>query len=114
MEDIHRGIEQFFQENSAYLNPKFSLSHLSQVTKIQKHHLSQVINLKMNTGFYELVNSKRIDYAIELMSRKDRDEVTIEGLGYECGFNSKSVFFENFKKHTGKTPGNFRKEISLD
>ncbi|MEM8926623.1 MAG: helix-turn-helix domain-containing protein [Bacteroidota bacterium] len=114
MGDIRRTIEHFFQENSAYLNPKFSLSQLSQATKIPNHHLSQVINLKMNTKFYELVNSKRIDYAVELMSGKDQIDLTLEGLGYECGFNSKSVFFENFKKYTGKTPGDFRKQISSD
>ncbi|MEO0571181.1 MAG: AraC family transcriptional regulator [Bacteroidota bacterium] len=112
MGDIHRTIEHFFLENKSYLNPKFSLSELSEATKIKKHHLSQVINSEMNTKFYDLVNSKRIDYAIDLIKQRNHDELTLEGLGYECGFNSKSVFFQNFKKYTGKTPGNFKKEIS--
>ena len=114
IDTIDKKIEDFFLESSAYLNPKFSLLELSKATKIKKHHLSQVINLKTNAGFYDLVNSKRIAYAIDLIRLRNRDELTLEGLGYECGFNSKSVFFQNFKKYTGKTPGNFRKEISSD
>ena len=112
IDDILQKIELFFQENKTYLNPKFSLFELSKATEIKKHHLSQVINLKMNTGFYDLVNSKRIAHAINLMKQQDHNELTLEGLGYECGFSSKSVFFQNFKKYTGKTPGNFKKEIS--
>ena len=114
IDTILRTIELFFAENKAYLNPKFSLLELSKATEIKKHHLSQVINLRMNTGFYDLVNSKRIAYAIDLIKRKDRNKLTMEGLGYECGFNSKSVFFQNFKKYTGKTPGRFRREIGSD
>ncbi len=114
MDTILKTIELFFAENKAYLNPKFSLLELSKATEIKKHHLSQVINLRMNTGFYDLVNSKRIAYAIHLLNRQRHDELTLEGLGYECGFNSKSVFFQSFKKYTGKTPGHFRREIGSD
>ena len=114
MHVIHGKIELFFQEDRAFLNPQFSLSELSNATEIKKHHLSQVINLKMRTGFYDLVNSRRIAYAIDLMKQQEHKELTLEGLGYECGFNSKSVFFQNFKKYTGKTPGKFRREIGSD
>lgn len=114
MDMIHGRIEHFFREDGAFLHPQFSLSELSKITEIKKHHLSQVINLKMNTGFYDLVNSRRIAYAIDLMKQQDHDALTLEGLGYECGFNSKSVFFQSFKKYTGKTPGKYRREIGSD
>ena len=114
IDDIYRTIDEFFLESKAYLNPKFSLMELSKATQVKKHHLSQVINVKTNTGFYDLVNSKRIAYATERLKLEDGNELTLEGLGYECGFNSKSVFFQNFKKYTGQTPGKFRREIGSD
>lgn len=102
-------INTFFRENKAYLQSDFSLATLSKTINIPKHHLSQIINSEMNSTFYDLVNAKRIEYAMLRIS--ESDNLTLEGLGYECGFNSKSAFFSNFKKKTGKTPGQYKKEI---
>ena len=104
-------INRFFQEDNAYLLSDFSLATLSKAVNIPKHHLSQIINTDMDTTFYDLVNTKRIEYALRRLKEGDRLNVTLEGLGYECGFNSKSAFFHHFKKKTGKTPGQFKKEI---
>ncbi len=105
-------INRFFQDNDAYLLPDFSLTTLSESVQIPKHHLSQIINSEMHTTFYDLVNSKRVAYAVQRI--QEGTNLTLEGLGYECGFNSKSAFFSNFKKNIGKTPGQFKKEISTD
>ncbi|PKV53115.1 AraC-like DNA-binding protein [Aquimarina sp. MAR_2010_214] len=107
-------INHFFKENKAYLHPDFSLAVLSESVNIPKHHLSQIINSEMNTTFYDLVNIKRVAYAIRRIKEGNKPNLTLEGIGYECGFNSKSAFFHHFKKHTGKTPGQFKKEISTD
>lgn len=105
-------INTFFKENKAYLQHDFSLATLSQTVDIPKHHLSQIINSEMNSTFYDLVNTRRIEYAMRRI--RESNNLTLEGLGYECGFNSKSTFFSNFKKKTGKTPGAYKKEISTD
>ncbi|MGB5819283.1 MAG: helix-turn-helix domain-containing protein [Saonia sp.] len=107
-------INDFFKENKDYLQSDFSLAILSESINIPKHHLSQIINSEMNTTFYDLVNTKRVEYAMFRMEEKNNLNFTLEGLGYECGFNSKSAFFHNFKKNTGKTPGQYKKEISTD
>ncbi|MDY8134451.1 helix-turn-helix domain-containing protein [Aquimarina sp. 2201CG5-10] len=107
-------IDHFFQENDAYLHPDFSLAVLSTSVDIPKHHLSQIINSEMNTTFYDLVNTKRVTYATNRIKEGKNQNLTLEGLGYESGFNSKSAFFHHFKKITGKTPGQFKKEISTD
>ena len=107
-------VNDFFKKNNSYLQSDFSLASLATSINIPKHHLSQVINEEMHTTFYDLVNSKRIEYAMLLIEEKNNRHLTLEGLGYECGFNSKSTFFHNFKKHTGKTPGQYKKEISTD
>lgn len=107
-------ISRFFEENDTYLSPDFSLAILSEAVDLPKHHLSQVINAEMETTFYDLVNSERVEYAMKSIREGKLPHLTLEGLGYECGFNSKSAFFHHFKKHTGKTPGKFKKEISTD
>jgi AraC-like DNA-binding protein len=107
-------IDQFFANTDEYLNFEFSLTQLSERVRIPKHHLSEIINLDMGTTFYDIVNAKRIQYAVLRMSDGSDKYITLEGLGYECGFNTKSAFYHHFKNLTGKTPGQFKKEIRTD
>ena len=110
--DIAKTIIDFINRDEPYLNPNFSLSMLSESIKIPKHHLSQIINSEMKTTFYSLINSKRVEYAIAKLKISNTINETLEGIGYDSGFNSKSAFFHNFKKVTGKTPKQYLKEIS--
>ncbi|WP_350287229.1 helix-turn-helix domain-containing protein [uncultured Croceitalea sp.] len=107
-----QNITEFIDKNEAFLNADFSLSVLSESLDIPKHHLSQIINSELNTSFYNLVNSKRVAYAQHKLETEDITKFTFEGLGYESGFNTKSSFYHNFKKVTGKTPKQYLKEIS--
>lgn len=104
---IKMGIERIFETESPYLNPDFSLEQLADLLGIAKHHLSQILNAEMNTNFYNLVNQRRIDHSIEKIAQRNTLGLTIEGIGYECGFSSKSSFFNNFKKFVGLTPGEY-------
>ncbi|WP_422858231.1 helix-turn-helix domain-containing protein [Flagellimonas sp. S174] len=105
-------INKFIDNNEAYLDPNFSLSALSKSVNIPKHHLSQIINSELNTTFYNLVNTRRVAYALRKLETEDSSKLTFEGLGYESGFNTKSSFYHNFKKVTGKTPKQYLKEMS--
>jgi len=105
-------IDTFFNSSEDYLNPQFSLTELSEKLNIPKHHLSEIINQEMKTTFYDIVNKKRIQYAMKRISEQSESNITLEGLGYESGYNSKSSFFHHFKKYTEKTPRQYKLEIS--
>lgn len=109
---IRIDIQSFFDGSEAYLNPDFSLSQLSKQLDIPKHHLSQVINSEMGTTFYDMVNTKRVEHVMQRIKSKTDRNVTLEALGYDAGFNTKSSFFYHFKKYTGKTPRQYKLEIS--
>lgn len=112
MLELKGQIDVFFNTSEDYLSPKFSLTELSQKLNIPKHHLSEIINSEMKTTFYDIVNAKRIQYAVRRISEQSESYITLEGLGYEAGYNSKSSFFYHFKKYTGKTPRQYKLEIS--
>ncbi|MEM8887181.1 MAG: helix-turn-helix domain-containing protein [Bacteroidota bacterium] len=114
MELKKREVKKFFAERKDYLEPDFSLTKLSEKLDIPRHHLSELINQEMGSSFYDLVNERRIGHAIELMKAGKDMAITLEALGYDCGFNTKSAFYHHFKQFTGKTPGQFRKEIRSD
>ena len=94
-------------ERELFLNPNFSLEEAAKELKITKHLLSQYINEVLGKSFSNLIKEYRVEKAKELLQTESN--YTIEGLGYDSGFNSKSTFFTAFKKITGLTPAEYQK-----
>ncbi|RZK42092.1 MAG: AraC family transcriptional regulator [Pedobacter sp.] len=94
-------------QKELYLNPNFTLEEASRELKIPKHILSQYLNERLNKSFSQLMNEYKIEKAKSLLEVET--SLTIESIGYDSGFNSKSTFFTTFKKVTGKTPNEYQK-----
>lgn len=92
-----------------HLDPLLSLNDLAEKVAIPPHHLSQVINSCLNQNFYDFINSYRVKESQRLLSKQHSDQKTVLEILYETGFNSKSAFNLAFKKFTGMTPTQFRK-----
>jgi AraC-like DNA-binding protein len=91
-----------------FKNPLVSQPYISKKLGVPVHHLSQVINEKLDQSFFEMIASYRIEEAKLLLKDPANDHLTIEDLADEVGYNSKSAFNRSFKKHTGLTPSEFR------
>lgn len=94
-------------EKELFLNSNFTLEEAANELKITKHLLSQYTNEILGKSFSNLTKEYRIEKAKKLL--KTNKNYTIESLGYDCGFNSKSSFFTAFKKITGVTPAEYQK-----
>jgi AraC-like DNA-binding protein len=90
-----------------YLKPNFTLDEAAKELNVTKHLLSQYLNVILSKSFSNLINEYRIEKAKKLLDTEFN--LTIESIGYESGFNSKSTFFTTFKKITGKTPTEYQK-----
>lgn len=99
-------LEKVMTENEAYKNPDLKLSDLSKGINVSSHQLSQLLNDNLGKNFTTFVNEFRIKEACKIISTDDR--LTLESVGYEVGFNSKSTFFAAFKKQTNTTPLNYQ------
>jgi AraC-like DNA-binding protein len=73
------------------------------------HHVSQVINEKLNKNFFELLASYRVEHAKKLIIKDKDSKLTVEELAELVGYNSKSSFNNAFKTITSQTPSEFRK-----
>jgi YesN/AraC family two-component response regulator len=82
-----------------------SLSKLAELVNIPAYKLSITLNQKMDTTFYDLINSKRVEASLSLL--RDNRNLTIEAITAEVGFKSKSTFYRAFKKFKGITPTDF-------
>lgn len=94
-------------DKELYLNTNFSLEEAAKELKVTKHLLSQYVNEILGKSFSNLIKEYRIEKAKKLLETEKN--YTIESLGYDSGFNSKSTFFTAFKKSTGLTPAEYQK-----
>ncbi|NUJ37806.1 helix-turn-helix transcriptional regulator [Pseudoalteromonas sp. 0303] len=95
-------------ETGIYKDASISLKLLASQLNLSTHHLSQIINQQTQGNYYELVNMFRITEAKRLLSETD---MAIIDIAYEVGFNSKSSFYTEFKKHSDQTPGQYKKLV---
>ncbi|MCE7991175.1 MAG: helix-turn-helix transcriptional regulator [Roseivirga sp.] len=102
---------KYLETQKPYTEPGFDLNRLSQELGLPRHHLSEVLNKGIGKSFYELINSLRVKEAIALIESGKLSQLSVEGLGYEVGFNSKSAFFTHFKKITAMTPLQYQKQL---
>ncbi|OUL60133.1 AraC family transcriptional regulator [Flavobacterium sp. AJR] len=104
-------LENVMVEKELYKNPNLTLQDLSKEVTISSHQLSQFLNNNVGKNFTSYVNEFRINEACKIITSNNK--LTLESVGYDVGFNSKSTFFVAFKKHTGTTPLNYQLQASL-
>jgi AraC-like DNA-binding protein len=97
---------EMMREEKLYRDSEISLASVAERMKLSPHQLSQLLNERMQTGFWDFVNRFRVEEAGELL-RKTPD-VSVISVCYRVGFNTKSSFNAAFKKMTGATPREFK------
>ena len=103
-------IEEVMENEHPYQNPEFRLNDLAQLTGDTLHHVSQAINEHKGIGFADFINGYRVEDAKKLLIDPKSKDFTILAIAYEVGFNSKTAFYNAFKKNCGQTPSQFKKE----
>ena len=92
------------REEKWFQNPSLSLRELAENVNISSNQLSWLLNERIDQNFNEYINSFRLEKFKELALNPSNSHLTLLGLAYESGFNSKSTFNAFFKKTEGMTP----------
>lgn len=106
-------LQTFMVTHKPHLEPELTLAQLSEQVKIPAHYLSQVINEKLECNFLDFINGYRVEEAKEKLRDPKHSHYTILSIAYDAGFNAKSTFYAAFKKFTGMTPSQYRKQPSV-
>lgn len=104
LNELSEKILEYFEKDAPYLDPDFNMQTICTHLDIPKHHVYYCLNNIIKEKFTDLRNRYRIDYAKKLLISDKFSQMTIEGIGLDSGFSSKSHFFAVFKELTGKTP----------
>ena len=110
VEELLIKLKAVMDNEKLFKDADLTLSDLAKKLNILAHRLSQLLNDNLNKNFALFVNEYRIDEAKRLL--KSSEHLSLESIGYECGFNSKSTFYSIFKKLTGTTPAQYKQTIS--
>ena len=104
IETLKKELLTYFEEEEPYLNPQLSLKFVANVLGLNTNKMSYLINQALDVNFNDFVNSYRLHYFKTIALDPKNSHLTILGLAYDSGFNSKSVFNTYFKKIEGITP----------
>lgn len=104
-------IEDLFNEKQPYLERSYKMAVLAEELKAPKHHVHQCFKTVYNTTFTAFKNKFRVQWVKEALNHHDFRNDTIDGIGSAAGFNSKSHFYTIFKRETGYSPKEYRKEV---
>jgi AraC-like DNA-binding protein len=104
-------LEVHLVKNRPYLQQGYNIAKLSTETGIPQHHLSALLNKVYGVRFNDFINNYRIKHITEHFDQSGWNQMTLEGIASEAGFNSRTTFFNAIKKSTGLSPSEFINKI---
>ncbi len=106
--EIYTNLLRLVEDTKCFKNPDLTIATLADTLGVHHRKLSQIINLKAKCNFNSFINKYRVEEAKEIMSQPElARKLTLEVLGAEVGFKSRSSLYSAFTKFEGRTPGEF-------
>lgn len=103
-------LTDFMEQNKPYLEPHITVERLAIKLNVSPKMLSCTINSQMHMNFFELIGTYRVAEAKKRLADSELRQKPISEIMKSCGFNSKSVFNQAFKKTVGVTPSHYRQQ----
>ena len=100
----------YMKTEKPHLDSHLTLGQLARATDTPERELSALFGGSDDGNFYNFINRHRVQEARELLKSNAESRTSVEAIGLMAGFRSRSTFYEAFRKDTGKTPAQFRKD----
>lgn len=106
--EICARIQNGMESKAYYLNQNLTIHDFAREIQISARTISSCINQSTGFNFNEWVNNFRVEKALGLLKDQDSSHLSIEGIGTDSGFRSRSAMYKAFKRKLGLSPGHFR------
>jgi len=107
-EAILMKLKAYMEKDQPWLDCDLDIKTVADQVGTTIHKLSQVLNQCLGKNFYDYINELRIEDVKKQLLLPKNQNLKIIAVAYGCGFNSKSAFYEAFRKSVGITPREFR------
>jgi len=105
-----QNLQDTMERDKPYLNSDLTLRELADSLSMSTHNLSEILNTRLNKNFYDFINHYRVEEVKRRLTGSESKYYSLIAIAYDSGFNSKSAFNTIFKKQTGTTPSQYRKQ----
>jgi AraC-like DNA-binding protein len=106
-EELANRVMKCFEQDKMFLDPDFSVDRLALKIEVPRHHVYYLFNSIIGQKFTVLKNNYRVRHAQELLRKTDLTRFTIDSVGEQSGFSSRSNFYSCFREVTGQSPTDF-------
>jgi AraC-like DNA-binding protein len=107
--ELFEKLEGIIKDKALYKDEDLSLEKLSEATGLNRHHISETLNVFAQKPFYQYINEYRIGEVLRRLDEGKKKERLL-AVAYDCGFKTKASFNQYFKKITGVTPSEYVKQ----
>lgn len=94
--------EKLMDEEQIYLKGDLRADEIARLMYTNRKYVTLIIKEEYHCSFSDYINSKRIEYSMELM--RSNPELKQYQLAEQSGFQSASTFSKTFKQNIGVTP----------
>lgn len=104
-------LDEQITRNLFYQNAGLTLRGLAEALDLHPNELSRIINAGTGKNFNDFINTYRVNDVMRKIQDSAYDHVTLLGIAFDCGFNSKTTFNRTFKQLTGKSPTEYKSAL---
>ena len=95
--------------NKEFANPEISLVSISREIAVSPNYLSALIRKETGSTFIELLTKRRMEEAVALLNYP---ALKVKDVALKCGYEDQHYFSYSFKKETGLSPIQYKKQLS--
>lgn len=112
IEKLKNKIQTLMETEKPFLEPALTLNDLAKILGVNSVVVSRAINSGFGKNFNDFINEFRINEVKKKLANGGAENLTLLGVAFESGFNSKATFNRAFKKFTGVSPKEYQSGLS--
>jgi ABC-type antimicrobial peptide transport system permease subunit/AraC-like DNA-binding protein len=107
-------LQKAMEAGRFYQDAELNLRSLAEALDVHPNELSRIINMALGKNFNDFINEYRIREVIHKMQDPAYDRITLLGIAFDAGFNSKTTFNRAFRQMTRKSPAEYKNDLKKE
>lgn len=102
-------MQTLVESQELFRDPTLDRETLAAALGLSPSSVTRILKEEGEVTFTDFINRYRINLSKVLLKQESHEHFSLEAIGQEVGFRSRSTFYAAFKKEVGCSPGNFKK-----